>query len=144
MSRHNSHGGSLHWIPYISPTKDEKDFSRCSYYIDGFCIRDNQPCMESNYCKEYTCNAVVNLHKPSVNMVAIYTVEICAYEKYYEKKIYMTDYCIYYGKKELDYFSPLAQQFLKRPKVGGGFIYGDVKYTIKNFEIKKVNKISNS
>ena len=96
MSKHNSHGGSLHWIPYISPNKDEKDFSRCSYYIDGFCIRDNQPCMESNYCKE------------------------------------------------LDYFSPLAQQFLKRPKVGSGFIYGDVKYTIKNFEIKKVNKISNS
>ena len=54
----------------------------------------------------------------------------------------MTDYGIYYGKKELDYFSPLAQQFLKRPKVGCSFIYGDVKYTIKNFEIKKVNKIN--
>ena len=45
------------------------------YYVDGFCIRDNQPCMESSYCKEYTCNAVVDLHKYSVNMVAIYTVE---------------------------------------------------------------------
>ena len=134
--KHITQHGAMHMVPLTSHKNHyDKDCSICTYYLSGFCVKDNQPCMDSNYCKDYTTD-YIDLMPYKHNSIAIYTIEMVTPEDNQELTIYMTKQKIYNGEKQLNFESKLAQELLKQPKKNESFSINDATYTIKNFEIK--------